>query len=414
MIAVSGNLGSGKTTTTRALAQALNWSVEPQVPYNHGYIVDQLSDPQRWTLEAQLSFLSHKVRAVSQAIRRRESFILDRSVYEEIEVFGRYWASQGHMNDRAWSTYFGLAQLLLTDIPRPAAIINCAAPWQVCADRIGKRPRPYQQLYAPDHLRRLQDLHQNWLANFGQAPVLEIDTVAFDMRDSRNAQLIAEQVLALTASARSPYLGQAPLPWHDDAIDDQSPKNVLKISNSSPRNTGNPRVYIAASFSKQELPASATSDPNTIVHVHSNTGVLPSSYRRRLQSIARSFSKIGYEPILPHRDVNSWGRRTLTPQQVADRCLQLVVECDLFFGILGESYGSHAEAATALALKKPSILVALQDCPETFFGKGMRLSKSAASVTVPGLSHIPKLIESSNFKETLTRAGDLASVTHWA
>ncbi len=385
MIAVSGNLGSGKTTVTRALAHVLGWSIQPQAPYNHGYIDDQLSSPERWSLEAQLAFLSHKVRSVSQAVRRRESFVLDRSAYEEVAVFGRYWAGRGFMDDRAWSTYLGLAQMLLKSIPSPSVILYCKAPWQICKSRLENRPRPYQRLYPPDHLARLESLYESWLSNFDEAPTYTIDTVANDVRNPAVLQELVKR-LSEISSPRNAADNQMVLPIFDalssSNIDERltgPTSQTRKISGEA----GSPNVYIAAGFSKHERPASIGSEADVLINVPSMHGAIPvGSYRRSLQAISRAFEKIGYTSVLPHRDVNSWGERSLTHRQVADQCLRLVADCDLFFGILGESFGSHAEAATALALRKPSILVRLLDSPETFFGKGMRLSKYAVSIAV--------------------------------
>jgi deoxyadenosine/deoxycytidine kinase len=417
MIAVSGNLGSGKTTVARALARILGWSIQPQAPYDRGYIDDQLNSPERWSLEAQLAFLSHKIRSISQAVRRRESFVLDRSAYEEVEVFGRYWAARGFMDDRAWSTYLGLAHMLLNGIPNPGVVVYCKAPWRVCAARLKNRPRPYQRLYPPDHLARLESLYETWLNAFEEAPTYTIDTVANDVRNPAVLQELAKRLLEISDS-RNGADNQMVLPIFDASLPSFIDERLLgptsrkrKISGEA----GNPNVYIAAGFSKHERPPPIVSESDVLINVPSAHGGIPAgSYRRKLQAISRAFEQVGYNPVLPHREVNNWGARSLTPRQVADQCLRLVADCDLFFGILGESFGSHAEAATALALRKPSILVELLDSPETFFGSGMRLSKYAVSISAADLSSVPAVIRGNEFRDYLTRAGELSGVTYWS
>jgi Deoxynucleoside kinase len=332
-----------------------------------------------------------------------------------VAVFARYWAGQGFMDERAWSTYLGLAQMLLKDIPSPAVVIYCKAPWQICQERLKNRPRPYQRLYPADHLARLEGLYESWLGTFDKAPVYYIDTDANDVRNPAVLQEIVKH-LSHILSSRDVAENQMVLPIFDTPplIADDRLLGPVSQARNIVDTAGRPTVYIAAGFSKHESAAPVTTEADTLINVSSMHGGIPSgSYRRRLQAISRAFERIGYTPVLPHRDVNSWGKRSLTHRQVADRCLRLVAECDLFFGVLGESFGSHAEAATALALKKPSILVRLLDSPETFFGRGMRLSTHAVSISVADLRSIPLLIRSEDFQYYLNRAGELSGVTYW-
>ena len=59
-LAVSGNLGSGKTTLANGLARQFGVFCYPRTRYNESYILDLYQDPTRWTFEAQASFLLHK------------------------------------------------------------------------------------------------------------------------------------------------------------------------------------------------------------------------------------------------------------------------------------------------------------------------------------------------------------------
>jgi deoxyadenosine/deoxycytidine kinase len=402
MVAVAGNLGSGKTTLARQLADILSWQVEPRRRYDESYIQDQLSSPERWTFEAQLSFLTSKVASLQAAVRAGSQFLVDRSPYEDVEVFAQYWADRGEINARSFATYRSFADLMLRSIPPPGLIVYCEASPETCVRRLAERPRPYQSLYPPDHLRRLNDLYGQWIASYNLSPVLRVDGESLDFRDPDIAVQIAGEILSQLAPARTSeeqlLLAMPELPSPPPAS--SLPSQALI---GGRRRGGRPLVYIAAAFTGRDRSHVRTNDAEVdlLWAADAAHGIIPrNAYRRNLLAVAEAFGEVGYEAILPHRDVNGWGRKVLTPQEAAATCLELVRSADLFCGILGTSFGSHAEAATAMALGVPTVIVAIEN-DETFFGRGMRLSRHAVSLKVAKLEDLPDVIRAGRFLDRL-------------
>lgn len=410
MLAVSGNLGAGKTTLTTNLSRSLGWDMEPSRPYDIHYVQDQIEQPSRWSLEAQLAFLSNKVLSINQAIKRSAQFILDRSPYEDFGVFGAYWAARGFMDARTWRTYKDIAGLLLEDLPPPIAVIHCRTPWKVCKARIEQRPRSYQRRYPADHLKTLEVLYDKWLSTFTLAPIIDIDTTRVDPRTEEGIEYVQKRLVALEAH-RNAYQPVLPT-FEEDGNSTQVPPPSIYVPSVKP----SPKmVYIAAAFSSHEiqLPSEAPQPTQQSLPelTHDVFGIPTGRYRRTLNSISQAIQRAGYRPFLPHRDINRWGRRTMTSKQVAEECLDAVVKCDIFLGILGDSFGSHAEAAAAISLRKPTILIYIAGTQETFFGTGLRQSKYAVSVEAANLRHLRRIIEAPQFRETIERAANAAK---WA
>ena len=409
MIAVAGNLGSGKTTLTKNLASVLNWSVQPPRSYDLGYIEDQINEPERWTLEAQLAFLTHKVAAITQAVKRQESFVVDRSPYEDYRVFGAYWASLGYMDERCWTTFSAVAELLISQVPPPSALIYCEVPWRVSAERLLARPRSYQHKYPQDHLRRLQERYDAWVETIVDIPVLRVDTTVLDIRSSRAAHRVVrdlQELLSQLDKKDQPCLPS--LEGGPPALARRRPV-ISRRARTTRTIFYSPSVYIAAGFTAHEsamVEQQGIQDrlPEVVLPI---SGIPTGHYREALLGLVQAFEDIGYQAFLPHRDINRWGARSMTPRQVADECIAKVAECELFMGVLGTSFGSHAEAATALALGKPTILVSLQGTEETFFGRGLRQSSRVISVEAPSMEHLAKIIRSRDFISALDRARGL-------
>ena len=406
MIAIAGNLGSGKTTLTKNLASVLNWSVQPAKSYDLGYIEDQINEPARWTLEAQLAFLSHKVAAITGAIKRQDSFVVDRSPYEDYKVFGAYWASRGYMNQRSWATFRTVAELLISQVPPPLALIYCAVPWQISAERLAARPRPYQRKYPEDHLRLLQEKYDAWLETIVEIPVLRVDTTTIDIRSRRAAHRVASQLHELLGQLEKKDQPFLPTLEEDPPVLVRQHPVMSRRTRATRGIVYSPSVYIAAGFTAHEsvlVEQNEIQDGLPEVSAPSS-GIPAGEYREALLGIAQAFQDIGYQTFLPHRDINHWGARRMTPRQVAGECIAKVAECDLFMGVLGTSFGSHAEAATALALGKPTILVSIEDTEETFFGRGLRQSSRAISVEATSMAHLAEIVRSENFVSALNKA----------
>jgi hypothetical protein len=226
---------------------------------------------------------------------------------------------------------------------------------------------------------------------------------------------LADQVIRyLAPPATQPELPLPDLPKLQ--LTYRPPTRPRSLSGQHFRVIGSPSVYIAASFSAYET---ATASPTEAAQEilfdvrHSHGKLSRTTYRRHLTGLSVAVQAKGFTPVLPHRDVNAWGRRQLEAEVVADTCLRLVRECDIFIGVLHESYGSHAEAGAALAFGKPCIIVSVGNA-ETFFGRGIRKLRSTVSIHVESMAALVRLAKSDEFWAILARAERAARDRSWS
>lgn len=194
IVAVAGNLGSGKSTVAAALVRYNDWVHLPRAGYDVTYIEDVFRDPTRWSFEAQMSFLHHKAKAVRDAMQSPGTAVLDRSIAEDMSIFARYFRQQGWMDERAYELYQDYARWLVESLAEPAVVVYCSAPAEVCEARLRERPRPYQNLYPPGHVARLHQMYETWWAELDAPVKLPIDTAARDVRDAVVGREVAEMV----------------------------------------------------------------------------------------------------------------------------------------------------------------------------------------------------------------------------
>lgn len=202
IVAVAGNLASGKSTLAAALEQHNGWVRMPTTGYDLSYIEDLFREPTRWAFEAQMSFLHHKAVAVRDAMGSDRTVVLDRSIAEDVCIFARYFHERGWMNQRSYDLYERYARWLVEPLAQPLVFVYCYTPPDECEARLRLRRRPYQDLYPADHIERLHRMYETWWAGLGMPVKLKIDTTVQDLREPhigrQVAKVIADQVRALT------------------------------------------------------------------------------------------------------------------------------------------------------------------------------------------------------------------------
>jgi len=368
-IAVSGNLGSGKSTIARGLADAFNCMCYPRRSYNATYIKDLFREPERWSAEAQISFMVHKQAEIRAGMEQGRIFIVDRTFEEEVQVFAERFYEDGKINDRSIDLIRQLASNLQARLEPPSLIVFCDCPVQVCEDRLKLRPRNYQSAYPPDHLSLLDQKLRAWLGRQSNTPVVMVATDRIDFRDKSSITVLAQQIDSRLRSVGGNQLELFDEEFGSPATDlGRFAKNsVQRASLLRPK-----QVYLAAPFTARatwrEHPNSAVAELFTGREYAES---IPPHYRRQLAALANAIQAHGHDVVLPHRDINRWGKRALPAGEIARRCLDAVSRADCFVGLIAESFGSHAELGYALGLGKPALILMSDVEPTSFFGKGM-------------------------------------------
>jgi deoxyadenosine/deoxycytidine kinase len=199
-ICMAGTMGSGKTTLAQIVSDALGFRYIPE-PIPPSYLIDLFSDPQRWAFEVQTAFLIRKGRLLCDARNERVPVILDRSLYEDVEIFARLFHEIGAVDDRAYSTYLEVARFTLAVTPPPTAIIFCECDAAECERRVEQRGlRPFETLFPEGHFERVEQLYLKWLYRLDHTPVYIANTQRHDFRASPQREAFIRDIHAIVTS----------------------------------------------------------------------------------------------------------------------------------------------------------------------------------------------------------------------
>ena len=184
-IAIAGNVGVGKSTLTRMLAQRLGWEPFFEAVDDNPYLPDFYQDMQQWAFHSQIFFLSRRLRHHYELLQRPNAVIQDRSVYEDAEIFARNLYEQGHMNERDYQSYRELYEVLCAFLPPPDLMVYLRADASTLLERIRMRGRAYEKDIDPAYLQRLNDYYETWIGSFSLSPVLTIEAGDIDFVNHR-------------------------------------------------------------------------------------------------------------------------------------------------------------------------------------------------------------------------------------
>ena len=173
-IAVAGNIGCGKTTLTRMLAQRYGWTPRYESVADNPYLADFYADMERWAFNLQIYFLNRRFKEVVEISKSEEIIIQDRTIFEDACIFAPNLHDQGKMSDRDFDNYRDLFDLMMSLVKLPDLMIYIRASISTLVAQIQKRGRDYEQTMRLDYLQGLERRYEQWIADY-RGPLLIID-----------------------------------------------------------------------------------------------------------------------------------------------------------------------------------------------------------------------------------------------
>jgi deoxyadenosine/deoxycytidine kinase len=179
-VLVAGNIGSGKTSLTDRLGKRLGWATAYESVEDNPYLADFYADMRAWAFHLQIFFLGHRADQHLAVARSSASAIVDRSIYEDAEIFTRASLELGNLTERDYGAYRRVYELVVGGLPVPDLLFYLRAPVPVLIDRIRARGRAIEAGVTAEYLGLLDRLYEEWLDRFDLCPVLTIRTDDLD------------------------------------------------------------------------------------------------------------------------------------------------------------------------------------------------------------------------------------------
>lgn len=179
-IAVSGNIGAGKTTLTEMLSKHYGWHAEFESVEDNPYLQDFYGDMHKWSFHLQIYFLNSRFEQINKLRRGDKTIIQDRTIYEDAYIFAESLYKQGFFKERDYRNYRALFDSMIEFVKPPDLLIYLRSDISKLVKNIETRGRDYENLIRIEYLKGLNEHYENWINNYDAGRLLIVDVSEID------------------------------------------------------------------------------------------------------------------------------------------------------------------------------------------------------------------------------------------
>ena len=193
-IGIAGNIGCGKTTLTRMLAEHYGWTPKYESVTHNPYLEDYYKDIERWSYNLETYFLAQRFQDLLEIAKSDEVIIQDRTILEGVYIFVANNKAMGNLSDRDFDTYMHLFRLMMSMVEKPDLLIYLKSSVPHLVSQIQKRGRDYEKSISIEYLSNLNERYDNWINEYdGRVLVIEADDLDFEKR-SEDFAMITDKI----------------------------------------------------------------------------------------------------------------------------------------------------------------------------------------------------------------------------
>ncbi|MBQ9243197.1 MAG: deoxynucleoside kinase [Proteobacteria bacterium] len=194
-IAIAGNIGAGKSTMVGFLSKRYGLTPLYEPVDDNPYIADFYEDMNRWAFNSQIFYLSRKFALHLEAQKSEQRVILDRSIYEDAEIFVENLRRRRGINKRDYQTYMELYRTIRQELQPPDLLIYLRCSVRGVRRRIKNRGRESEMAIPLSYIQKLHAQYEDWFEHYDLGPKAVIETDKLDyLRDIIHRIDLIEQI----------------------------------------------------------------------------------------------------------------------------------------------------------------------------------------------------------------------------
>ncbi|MFO7615114.1 MAG: deoxynucleoside kinase [Bacteroidales bacterium] len=180
-IAIEGNIGAGKTTLARRLAEEYDAKLILERFEDNSFLPKFYQQPDIYAFPLEMSFLADRYQQLKDKLMMQElfkTFTVSDYLIDKSLIFAR-----NNLKVDEFNLYARLFHIISAFLPRPDLLIYLYLDIPHLQKNIRNRGRDYEKLIRPEYLEKIQAGYLNHFRSLTGIPILIIDTNHLDFMD---------------------------------------------------------------------------------------------------------------------------------------------------------------------------------------------------------------------------------------
>ncbi len=186
-LCVEGNIGVGKTTFTKMLAQDLNAKLILERFQDNPFLPKFYNDPKRYAFPTEMAFLADRHQQLVDDISQLDLFnqfsIADYDLYKSL-IFAKVT-----LQDQEFELYKKVFNIIYRDLPKPDLYVYFYQNTDRLLENIKKRGRDYEQNIQTEYLEKINQGYLDFMKAENRFPTKIIDVSDMDFVENREDYL---------------------------------------------------------------------------------------------------------------------------------------------------------------------------------------------------------------------------------
>lgn len=210
-IAIEGNIGAGKTTLTRMIAEDYGCRLVLEQFADNPFLPYFYENPERHAFTVELFFMTERHKQLQEELAQRDLF-QQRAVADYFFLKTLLFA-RNNLTEEEYRLFQRLFHILNANSPKPDLIVYLHRPVENLIANIQSRGREYEQNISPEYLTQIQDAYFDFFKTEPSIPILIVDAGNLDfVRYPTHYQILLNAINQVHApGVQSTILHQTPV-----------------------------------------------------------------------------------------------------------------------------------------------------------------------------------------------------------
>lgn len=194
-ITIEGNIGVGKTTFSKMLADELGYRIVLEEFADNPFLPKFYNHPERYAFSLELFFMAERYRQLGDL---REQDLFSKGIVSDYFFVKSKLFAENNLSDDELLLFNRLSDIALKNLPKPDLIIYLHSDVKRLQENIKKRGRTYEQNISNDYLSDIQNKYFDFFKKHIEFPVLIVDVSVVDFVNQKD---IFQRLVALTTKS---------------------------------------------------------------------------------------------------------------------------------------------------------------------------------------------------------------------